>query len=891
MRKSNVIWLVSGVIPLLFATSLASAGSKNVSDHKADRKHQQTLFKNGWRPVWRDEFNGDQIRDKKWSHEVNCAGGGNNEQQCYTNRPENSYVEGGHLHIVAKEESFSGPGVFDDDPNYDPSDVSRTLPFTSARLRTKNKFDFKYGRVEVKAKVAGGQGMWPAIWMLPTDNVYGGWPQSGEIDIMEAVNLGVWPNAVHGTLHYGLKWPQWENHGQTFETDFNPADDFHVYAIEWEEDEIRWYVDGEHYQTQTSDGWYNYIWKGQKKGFKVANKRAPFDQKFHLILNLAAGGDWPGMPDSGWSDDREMLVDYVRVYQCKKSKRDRHYGSRKHSSDREAERCKTEDQSVEVNDDLGKPGVNTFALFSDVVEPLLLTSNGSDLTQTPAPGFWEDKTGSLIQSFVELGGRRGAVWDITFNGLSNVFLSSENMSETPGFSTGVELQGGSGWANYGEIEFRMRVLEASDDSVFKVKLDSGWPNLGEVVINAPALGKWKRVKVSVADLLANPNPAGGGVDLSNIQNLFVLEYSGTHANVQIDDIRLQCAVNTEPEEWQQDQLCFLAPKQEPIAPIGDQLDVYVDSITNWNIMDCCSGASISEVVQGDNRVLRLAYDSDPNTNTVTFFQSASPMDLSAFAGGTLEFDMYVVSPPSPVSENPWMIKVDCGYPCGTGDIPITQSIEGNLPTTGVWQHFSFKISDLVQRGLDLTTVDTPLVIFPSWGNQDGAEFLIDNVQWFTGTNDTAGDALPVDFENSASTYLFTDFEGGVARAVGNPAADSVNNSTNAGLMLKYSGAVYGGSTLALNNEIDFSDGSVISMKVWSARAVPVLLKLEGINEEVTATHLGGGFWQELEFDFTGVEGPGARAITLIFDLGVMGDAQANPEDWTFYFDDISIKSQ
>ena len=89
---------------------------------------------------------------------------------------------------------------------------------------------------------------------------------SGEIDIVEVVNLGIWPNEIHGTLHYGLPWPQWENHGQTLAVDYNPADDYHVYAVEWEADEIRWYVDGEHYQTQSSAGWYNYIWQGQGTG-------------------------------------------------------------------------------------------------------------------------------------------------------------------------------------------------------------------------------------------------------------------------------------------------------------------------------------------------------------------------------------------------------------------------------------------------------------------------------------------------------------------------------------------------------------------------------------------------------------------------------------------------
>ena len=722
--------IAGGLLLLSLLINTVSAAEAGVDDKRQVKNHNYVqpgnsieLRKKGWRRVWSDEFNGRRIKNRKWSHEVNCSGGGNNERQCYTARPENSFVEDGKLHIVAREESFSGPALFDDDPNYDPNDTSKTQPYTSARLRTKHKFDFKYGRVEVRAKVAGGQGMWPAIWMLPTDNAYGIWPLSGEIDIMEAVNLDVWPNEVHGTLHYGLKWPQWENHGQTLATDFNPADDYHIYAIEWEADEIRWYVDGKHYQTQTSDGWYNYIWKGQRKGFRVANRRAPFDKKFHLILNLAVGGDWPGNPDTNWLQDREMLVDYVRVYECRgryrRHRDDRHNGAG----------CGTIDPSVEVNADVGKPGVNSFPLYADGIETLQLEHNGSVVTNTPAAGFWEQNQGAVLQNQIDIGGNKGTVWDIMFAGLGNVFLSAENMSEVPGFDTGVELSGGAGWTNNGEIEFSMRVVSASPDSQFTLKLDSGWPNLGEVAIDTPPVGKWRRVKVRVSDLMANPNPAGIGVDLANIQNLFVLEHSGTYANVQIDNIRLQCAVNTEPEVWQLDQSCSMNPKVAAVIPVGDTLDVYIDAITDWNVFDCCGGVAISEIDESGNNVLEFAFDNDPNTNTVPFFQSASPIDLSSYAGGTLEFDMYVVTQPANPAANPWMIKVDCVFPCGTGDVAISDSVEGALPATGTWQHFTFNLDDLVARGLNLTRVDALLVIFPAWGSQDGATFRLDNVQW------------------------------------------------------------------------------------------------------------------------------------------------------------------
>jgi hypothetical protein len=146
----------------------------------------------------------------------------------------------------------------------------------------------------------------------------------------------------------------------------------------------------------------------------------------------------------------------------------------------------------------------------------------------------------------------------------------------------------------------------------------------------------------------------------------------------------------------------------------------------------------------------------------------------------------------------------------------------------------------------------------------------------------------VDFEDPEVTYNFSDFEGGVGLVVENPAISAGNGSSKVGQMLKFAGAVYAGSTLTLGDEVDFSSGTQLKMKVLASRAVPVLLKLEGLNVEVTANHSGSGEWEELVFDFAGLTGPGATGITLIFDLGVAGDAAGNPDDWTFYFDDITL---
>ncbi|MEP1448871.1 MAG: family 16 glycosylhydrolase [Paraglaciecola sp.] len=276
----------------------------------------------GWELVWNDEFDGVAIDSNKWTHEVNCNGGGNNEQQCYTDSADNSYVEDGILKIVAKPES------------------GQPLPYSSARMVSKEKGDWTYGRFEIRAKAPRGQGSWPAIWMLPTDNTYGGWPHSGEIDIFESVNLGVPLNdggvesTVHGTLHYGESWPNNDRSGHSYllPSGENPADDFHTYAIEWEEGEMRWYVDGVLYQTQLKSeatyntaghadglahrGWY------REDGGEYYYDNSPFDERFHMILNFAVGGDWPsnvnqgGIDGSAFDGTNKFEIDYVRVYEC-----------------------------------------------------------------------------------------------------------------------------------------------------------------------------------------------------------------------------------------------------------------------------------------------------------------------------------------------------------------------------------------------------------------------------------------------------------------------------------------------------------------------------------------------------------------------------------------------
>ncbi|MBL7111208.1 MAG: family 16 glycosylhydrolase [Bacteroidales bacterium] len=227
--------------------------------------------------IWADEFNGPAVDSLKWSLHVDDKGGGNAELQYYTDREENIKIVDSVLVITARKEQYL------------------TREYTSAKLDSKNKGDWKFGRYEARIKLPEGQGMWPAFWMMPAESKYGPWPNSGEIDIMEMV--GHEPSTVLGTLHHGP--PQQYTNGSYNLPTGKFSDDFHVFALEWGPDSIIWEVDDSVYSMKNADS--------------VANWNV-FQERFYLILNLAVGGNWPGSPDETTVFPQTMEVDYVRVY-------------------------------------------------------------------------------------------------------------------------------------------------------------------------------------------------------------------------------------------------------------------------------------------------------------------------------------------------------------------------------------------------------------------------------------------------------------------------------------------------------------------------------------------------------------------------------------------------
>lgn len=233
-----------------------------------------------WKLVWQDEFDDPAVDPSKWRVEVGYTGGSNAEWETYTDRSENVYVENSCLVIAAREEQYNG------------------LNYTSARLHTQGLHAWTYGRFEARIQIPFGQGLWPAFWMLGEDIPLVNWPECGEIDIMEAI--GKRPDMVRGTLH-GPGYSRDDSVGMDFVVPGQRfADDFHRYAIEWEPDQIRFYVDDCHYNTLT---------RADVPG------RWAFDHPFFMLINVAVGGFWPGYPDETTRFPQFMRVDYVRVYQ------------------------------------------------------------------------------------------------------------------------------------------------------------------------------------------------------------------------------------------------------------------------------------------------------------------------------------------------------------------------------------------------------------------------------------------------------------------------------------------------------------------------------------------------------------------------------------------------
>jgi beta-glucanase (GH16 family) len=286
---------------IMFQGDQYNSGGSMYFDDATLNQTSAAMFGPNWNIVWSDEFNGASLNTNNWTNDIGngffsggnyVPGWGNNEDEFYTGRTQNVYVANGYLHIAALKQPTNG------------------LFYTSGRIKSIGLYYTTYGRIEWRAQLPWGTGFWPALWMLPENSPYGGWPNSGEIDVVE--NNGSVTNQEGGTIHYGGANGNDVYSGQTYT--FPGSDsvtNFHVYLLEWSTNAISWYVDGHRYETQTN--W----WSNVGTSTSTYPYPAPFNEPFYILMNVAVGGQYLGNPSTNLinaSLPGQMLVDYVRIY-------------------------------------------------------------------------------------------------------------------------------------------------------------------------------------------------------------------------------------------------------------------------------------------------------------------------------------------------------------------------------------------------------------------------------------------------------------------------------------------------------------------------------------------------------------------------------------------------
>jgi beta-glucanase (GH16 family) len=857
MRKaaSNITKLFA----LASAISLVGCGGGDSAEtHTDPTKIDPQQPVSDWQMVWSDEFDGTTIDSQNWSHEVNCDGGGNQEKQCYTDSPENSYVADGFLNIVAL-----------------PAVEGAQLPYTSARLISRHKADFKYGRFEMKAKLPSGQGSWPAFWMMPTDEVYGGWPKSGEIDIIEAVNLktandeGAIENNVYGTLHYGKEWPNNSSSGKayTMPDNINPADDFHTYAIEWQEGEIRWYVDNYLYATQrrsevrynskdeavglAHQGWFTEYYDADTGELTTYWDNAPYDQEFYMIINNAVGGSWPentnnlGIDATAFENGQSFEIDYIRVYQCQQNPET-------------GKGCETVRSGYDNEEDalvLGKAPIpsppsngeaTNLAIFNGT-----LNSNWTawDCCGGTSPVIIADADkGDAVQ--FTIADNNGTVLGFSTR---NGHFPDDFTGESKPFDASplVELNG--------TLSFDMKVVAvppAASAWILKVEAGDGGPNTGDINLTsslegvAPVAGEWQTYTFPLSVLQE------AGLDLSAIDIVMIFPAWGTGEGAEylIANMAISGDVGASPE-----------------------LVIFTDNEnTSWPMWDCCGGSTPTVEVDDDvhGNVAEFAIGANP---TVMGFISRegntdtpSPFDASAIlANGVIQFDMKVTSMPNDASAA-WMFKVEADNAATFAELPLSESVEGASPVVDQWQTYTFNLADLADAGLDVSALDV-LMVFPAWGAGEGAVYRIDNVKIYD-PNASSGFAGYVLFDDQAKEqWSIWDCCGGSTPTVEN---DDTAHGLTAEFVIGASPTVMGiiadeGVSLDASNLLD--NGVVqFEMKVVNMpndSSAPWLFKIEStgaasfvelnLTESQEAAAPVAGQWQTYTF-----------TVQSLYDLGL-----------------------
>ena len=685
--------------------------------------------------VWSDDFDGTSLNAGNWDIEMgsgcpNLCGWGNSERQSYTGDPANLRVRDGFLEIIATN---SGDG----------SDY----PYRSARIRTFGKHSFRYPdngtlRIEARMTLPGGQGLWPAFWMLPEGYVHGGWPLSGEIDIMEAVNLGVRGRKITSfATHYGMDWPNNALSAHEHENAKSPQTDFHTFALEWEFGEIRWYINDEHVHTQTSQHWFTLSRREPLR--RVLDNGDPFTEPFHLLLNVAVGGNFPGPVGAQTVFPQMMRVDWVRVYNC--------------GQDAASSRCHLPANATPH--DFSRSGqttghdANTFTatMFTDGLQSY------TDAAGSSTASFTTMATGSGVSVEADATNGSDQVLALTFTD------AASSVAIAP-MTTGTEIDI-SGSYVHGQLEFDIRVVEHAAGSGLSLRIVDSAGNARAHDLSPARLKSIKDGANSTESVVLHIGndfrDLSAALQQKRVTQLLSVHSSGSFAAsertvVQLDDIRLHvhCIVPA------RGGTCGLTIGGTTITPppvISNdsdvQLDVTSDTTTYPNTLDLyINGVSdtvginelfivtggadgtVSEVdVGGDHgNVIQCSSEGDNPSGTIVCGLSApegsSGVDLSAFSPtGFVEFDIRVLTPPSDNTAS-----LDFKYEIA-GSFASDTTIGGaaTFTTNDAWRRVRVDLNsttwlDGSGNQYDLSKA-TKFLWFPAWGKATGAVWQIDNV--------------------------------------------------------------------------------------------------------------------------------------------------------------------
>ncbi|MEM6641850.1 MAG: family 16 glycosylhydrolase [Bacteroidota bacterium] len=834
--------------------------------------------------LWSDEFTVDGALDlEKWHHQTFAPNNGswfNNEEQHYTDRLDNSYVADGLLKIVAKRESFdNGQGA---------------KAYTSARLNS--KFAFTYGKVDVRAKLPEGDGTWPAIWMLGQNiNETGGywqtqgfgttnWPETGEIDIME--HWGDDPNVIHGSTHTPSSFGATIN---TSTTTVSNATDFHDYSIEWDADEIRYFVDDQQYYTynpavKNSDTW-------------------PFDNPQYLLLNVAMGGVFQGgatQIDPNFTEST-MEIDYVRVYE------------------------ETKPSSAP----------------SDVVFSETFVASSSIDAWTPA-GSSSGFPGEVSKTWNETGGNpagalqlsgtnattdgRAYIWEYTATGLDFSGISTAKLSldvKRVGNLTGVSLQVGSQVEGQGFVNVAGQESLVNETTFTTLDFDIEVTNTAATTF-----------KVSINLAAGAFVGAGGTIIVDNV----TLTEAADAGDITPPVITLigDATINLNVGDTYNEQGATASDDTDGdisgnIAIGGDVVDTNVEEtyVITYNVSDAAGNAAeeVKRTVivgaggSGGTEIFAETFD---DANSISGWSANEPVanipqereltwnETGGNPGGAFSWSgtnsngtggrafqtQKIFGGIDFSNSSDVQVSLDIKYEeIGNANVNLQVEIltAGNMVDNGILSEISTNYSTRTYDFSNVPANASELRIFlelsVSGVQDDRAIVLLDNIKITSSGASSDAVTVPLDFESSTANYMFGDFEGTSTSVIDNPQVGGINTSAKVVQSEKGTTAVFAGTTLSLDEAIVWEDNNAIKAKVYSPRAgVPLTLKLEssggdGGDREVVVTNEAANVWEELDFDFTGNLGTDFSAITLIWENGT---ASTGGTDFTFLIDDIIL---